>query len=242
DAETYKVDEEKAKEEHVEDQEGNEQARDAQAEVYVSEHQIDMHVATLISSSLSLSSAEYTNQFLNDNPNISVNEVLKELVETKAQLMVDIPIQQGKSAEQRPPLVVQLKVTRLEKTANSMSRFNIQDAIEKSVKAHLKNVLPKEVLDFGKIKLDKATKKITPKYTTTPFDQAALDEFDQKDKLFKLMMESKPYDKHQAHIALYDALVQSLIVDENDMDKQLENPPTQNKRRRDNQDQDPCRC
>ncbi|GJX86754.1 hypothetical protein Tco_0337528 [Tanacetum coccineum] len=38
---------------------------------------------------------------------------------------------------------------------------------------------------------------------------------------------------------LYDALMNSLFIDENDMDKQLEDPPTKKKRRQDDQDQDP---
>ncbi|GKC02139.1 hypothetical protein Tco_0993749 [Tanacetum coccineum] len=78
-----------------------------------------------------------------------------------------------------------------------------------------------------------------PKYSATPFDQAALDEYDLKDKLFKLIRESMSYDKHLAYKALYDALMQSLIIDENDIDKQLEDLPTQKKTRRDDQDQDP---
>nr|GEY22555.1 hypothetical protein [Tanacetum cinerariifolium] len=124
--------------------------------------------------------------------------------------MVDIPVQQVKPAEQRPPLVdttmtlipetttlspkpqsqppqtkksktkVLLKkskkpgaqfnigeldnrVTRLEKTVNAKSRFNLPKAIDKSVKAHLKNILSKYVLDFGKIKIKKAAKKSTLK-------------------------------------------------------------------------------
>ncbi|GKF51885.1 hypothetical protein Tco_0148352, partial [Tanacetum coccineum] len=59
-----KAEEEKAKEEqHVDDEGGNEQAADVQAEVYISEPQTKKPSATLISSSLTLSSAEYTNSF-----------------------------------------------------------------------------------------------------------------------------------------------------------------------------------
>nr|GEU85803.1 hypothetical protein [Tanacetum cinerariifolium] len=78
-----------------------------------------------------------------------------------------------------------------------------------------------------------------PKYSATPFDQASLYDYDQKDNLLKMMMKSKSYDKHPAHRALYDALVQSLIVDEDDMYKQLEDKSTPNKRCRDDNDQDP---
>ncbi|GJX52138.1 hypothetical protein Tco_0280507 [Tanacetum coccineum] len=78
-----------------------------------------------------------------------------------------------------------------------------------------------------------------PKYSNKPFDQAGLNEYDQKDKLLKLMQKSKSYDKHPYHKALYDALVLSLIVDEDDMDKKLEDQSTSKKRRQDDQDQDP---
>ncbi|GKA09315.1 hypothetical protein Tco_0688646, partial [Tanacetum coccineum] len=79
----------------------------------------------------------------------------------------------------------------------------------------------------------------TSKYLATPFDQVALDEYDQKDKLLKMMMKSKSYNRHLDHMKLYDALMDSLLIDENDMDKQLEDLPTQKKRHRDDQDQDP---
>ncbi|GJT83733.1 hypothetical protein Tco_1058075 [Tanacetum coccineum] len=89
------------------------------------------------------------------------------------------------------------------------------------------------------IKPEKAAKQSMPKYSATPFDQAALDEYDQKEKLLKLMRKSKSYDKHPHHRALYDTLMLSLIVDEDDMDKHLEEQSTLKKIRRDDQDQDP---
>ncbi|GJW59988.1 hypothetical protein Tco_0109323 [Tanacetum coccineum] len=220
---TDRIDDEKAEEEHSEKPE-----------------------ATKVSSSLILSSVEFTNQFLNDNPNVTVNEVLKDPVKPEVQSMVDIPIQQAKTAEQRPPLVdttmtlipdtttisptkppqtqpkrskikrilkkskkpntqvdsgeLESRVTRLEKTVTAISRFNLPDAIDKYVKAHLKNILPKDLPDFGKIKLKKAAKKSLPK-------------------------ECKAYNRHPTHKALYDALAVSLSVDEDDMDKQLADPP-----------------
>ncbi|GJR17142.1 hypothetical protein Tco_0965669 [Tanacetum coccineum] len=77
------------------------------------------------------------------------------------------------------------------------------------------------------------------KYSATPFDKVSLDEYDQNDKLFQMLMKSKSFDKHPARKALYDALVQSLHVDEDDMDRVVNEPPTQKRRRQDNQDQDP---
>ncbi|GKF98192.1 hypothetical protein Tco_0296975, partial [Tanacetum coccineum] len=103
--------------------------------------------------------------------------------------------------------------------------------------AHLKNVLPKYVSDFGKIKMEKAKESI-PKHSSTPFDQAAPDEFEKKRKLFQMMRKSMSYTKHPSHKALFNALALSLSVDEYDMEKELNQPHVQKKRRRDDHAQD----
>ncbi|GKB95599.1 hypothetical protein Tco_0981736 [Tanacetum coccineum] len=51
-----------------------------------------------------------------------------------------------------------------------------------------------------------------------------------------LMMKSKLYNTHKAHKKLYDALMDSLLIDENDMDTQFDDLPTQKKRRHNNKD------
>ncbi|GKA90025.1 hypothetical protein Tco_0811837 [Tanacetum coccineum] len=208
------------------DQGDNEPAGDAQADVQMTDAQLEKPEATLIGSHQTLSSANFTSQFLNDNPQINVNNVLKDPVKPEVQSMVDIPVTQEKHVELRPPLVdttvtlipettiisptqppqtqpkrrktkvilkksnkldsqvnsgeLKCKVTRHEKKVHAMSSFNLPEAIDKSVKAHLKNVLPKDVPYCGKIKLEKA-KKSMPKNSSTPVDQAALDEFEEKD-------------------------------------------------------------
>ncbi|GJX55877.1 hypothetical protein Tco_0285774 [Tanacetum coccineum] len=204
----------------------NEPAGDAQVDVQMTEAQPEKPEATLISSHQTLSSAEFTSQFLNDNPHITVNDMLKDPVEPEFQSMVDILVTQEKPTEPKPLLVdttitlipdtktisltqppqtqtkriktkvilkksnkpdsqvesgeLECRVTRLEKKVHAMSSFNLPEAIDNSVKAHLKNVLPKDVPYCGKIKLEKA-KKSMPKNSSTPVDQAALDEFEEKD-------------------------------------------------------------
>nr|GEV49490.1 hypothetical protein [Tanacetum cinerariifolium] len=179
---------------------GNEEAGDAQADVRMTEPLVEKLEATKVSFSLTLSSAEFTSMDLNDNPDMTVNDVLKDPVEPKVQSMVDVP------------------------------------AIDMFV-PHIKNVLLKDTLDFGKIKMKKAAKKSIPKYSATTFDPTSLMIYDLKHNLFKIMRECKAYHRHPTHKALYDALVVSLSVDKVGMDMQLENLPK--KRRRDDQDQDP---
>nr|GEV02525.1 hypothetical protein [Tanacetum cinerariifolium] len=220
-AKEHVANEQAEEEEHGNDQGGNEQDGDAQVDVHISKPHIEKLEATLISSSQTLSSVEFTNQFLNETAKVTLTNILKDLVEYEVQSMVDILVQQVKPAEQRPPLSKKLesqvdiceldsRVSRLEKTINAMSRFNLPGAIDKSVKAHLKNILRKDVPDFGKIKLKKAAKKSMSKYSTTPFDHATLDKFYQKDN-----------------------------TDEDDMNRVIDEPPSQKKRHQDNQDHDP---
>ncbi|GKE38985.1 hypothetical protein Tco_1462390, partial [Tanacetum coccineum] len=108
-------------------------------------------------------------------------------------------------------------------------------AIDESVEAHLKRIeLPKGILDFNKIKLEKAAKQNVPKKS---WNKSATAIYDQKSRLYKMIKEVKAFN-HSTHKALYDALAVSLSVDEGDMDMIL-GKSRQTKRRRDDHDKDP---
>ncbi|GJT97271.1 hypothetical protein Tco_1092789 [Tanacetum coccineum] len=235
--ETDRIDVEKAKEEHVEEQEGNEQARITQADVHISEPQIKKPKTTKVTEQRP-PLVDITVTLIPETTTVSPKPQPPQTKRSKTKILLKKSI---KPETQVDTDALDSRVTRLEKTISVMSRFNLSEAIDKSVKAHLKNNLPKDLPDFGKIKVEKAAKKSIPKYSATPFDQAALEIYDQKDKLFKMMRECKAYNRHPAHKALYDALAVLLSVVEDDMDKQLEDPPSQKKRHRDDQDQDPPR-
>ncbi|GKB35448.1 hypothetical protein Tco_0880390 [Tanacetum coccineum] len=65
-------------------------------------------------------------------------------------------------------------------------------------------------------------------------------EFDQKEIFFHMMRKNMSYEKHPTHQVLYDALMQSLIMDKDEMKKaKTVEPPTQKKRKHDDKDQDP---
>ncbi|GJS26612.1 hypothetical protein Tco_0487232 [Tanacetum coccineum] len=74
------------------DQGDNKPAGDAQADVQMTKAQPEKPKATLISSHQTLSSAEFTSQFLNDNPHITVYDVLKDPVKPEVQSLMDILI------------------------------------------------------------------------------------------------------------------------------------------------------
>ncbi|GJR13655.1 hypothetical protein Tco_0796307, partial [Tanacetum coccineum] len=117
------------------------------------------------------------------------------------------------------------RVYRLQIKVVEMLKFNIQATIDKSIKARLKQIdPPKDVPDFGKMKLENATKQSVPKHSTTPFDNDAKVVFHQKDKLYRMMEKVKSFKRHPAHKALFDALAVSLIFDEDDIDLQDDQP------------------
>ncbi|GKB77008.1 hypothetical protein Tco_0943903 [Tanacetum coccineum] len=130
------------------------------------------------------------------------------------------------------------RVYRLEIKVVEMLKFNIQAAIDKSIEARLKQIdPPKDVPNFDKIKLEKAAKQSVPKHSTTPFDNDANAIYNQKDKLYRMMEKVKAFKRHPAHKDLFDALVVSLIFDEDDMNLQ-DDQPSQKERRRDDYDKD----
>ncbi|GJZ39891.1 hypothetical protein Tco_0586454, partial [Tanacetum coccineum] len=91
------------------------------------------------------------------------------------------------------------------------------------------------------IKQEHASKHKWLKYSSTSFDKNAENEYKHKDILFKMMMASKSYEKHPSHQALYDALIQSLFMDEDDMDQVVAamGESALLKRKHDDQDEDP---
>ncbi|GJV52590.1 hypothetical protein Tco_1448331 [Tanacetum coccineum] len=140
----------------------------------------------------------------------------------------------------------------IQRLSNLETKFEVSDFVTPSIESKVRDMLQeytinpkqhgsqKDVLEIQKIKLEHATKKQLPKHSAKPFDQAAKAEFDQKEILFKMMRDSKSYEKHLTHQALYDALMLSIILGEDYMERaKAAEPPTQKKRRHDDKDQDP---
>ncbi|GKD68000.1 hypothetical protein Tco_1322090 [Tanacetum coccineum] len=106
------VDEEKAKEEKIEEEKADDeqarvdQAQDDQAGIIIPEKQQEKPEVPPTSSSLTLSSAKYGNQFLNVSFDTSLVGILKDpTTEPEIQSMVDVPFHQEDPAIQRTPLV-----------------------------------------------------------------------------------------------------------------------------------------
>ncbi|GJW78433.1 putative reverse transcriptase domain-containing protein [Tanacetum coccineum] len=76
-------------------------------------------------------------------------------------------------------------------------------------------------------------------YTITSSDKAALNEFDQKQALFETMTTSKSFNKHPKHKALYHALMESILADEDAMDQGVADEQKKRKPANDDRDEDP---
>ncbi|GJZ77237.1 hypothetical protein Tco_0641909 [Tanacetum coccineum] len=67
--------------------------------------------------------------------------------------------------------------------------------------------------------MEQARKQQVPKETITSSDTATLKEFDQKTTLFNTMTKSKSFNKSLKHRALYHALMESILENEDALDK-----------------------
>ncbi|GJV69665.1 hypothetical protein Tco_1485174 [Tanacetum coccineum] len=106
-----------------------------------------------------------------------------------------------------------------------LRRHTVEFIKEHSVPADVVRVLKhqqkpqKSVEDIRKVKMEHAAKQQESRYTITSSDKAALKEFDQKRTLFERMTKSKSFEKNPKHRALYHALIESILEDEDAMDK-----------------------
>ncbi|GKD88609.1 hypothetical protein Tco_1364116 [Tanacetum coccineum] len=282
-----KVEEEKdANERAREEQAMDAQDGKVQAEAYVPEPQVKK--PQLLSSSLTLSSTEYGNQLINDNPDVSLTDVLKEPVEAEVQSMVEVPVLQenliiqrislvnttltllpeatthspkqqpqkrsktkiilkkSKKPEEKVDVVVVLqRLIKLEKMVATISKIDHIEAIEESVQGNVTNevknqlskFIPKAVSEFVQPRMESMvhdvlkTTLITLYQTPSTFADS-LTEYELKLKLYNMMQNSHSFLYHEKHLTLDNALINSMDVDE----ANIQGNKHTNKRRHDKQD------
>ncbi|GKB15199.1 hypothetical protein Tco_0849122 [Tanacetum coccineum] len=148
-------------------------------------------------SSLTLSSVEYGNQFINDNPDVSLTDVLKDKSKIEIQSMVEVLVLQENPAVQIPPLVDTTRLIKLEKKVDRMSKINHTNVIETSVQPNMMN-------------------NTTPITLYQPPSTSAnrLTEYEIKLKLYNMIQSSRSFLDHEKHLTLYNALINSMDIDE----------------------------
>ncbi|GJZ03198.1 hypothetical protein Tco_0521159 [Tanacetum coccineum] len=92
--------------------------------------------------------------------------------------------------------------------------------------------------EIRKIKKEQAEKQKMPKYTIKSTDKVTLKEYDQKSALYQTMHKNKSFNRNPTNHALYHALMEALIEDENAMDKGVADTVKNHKRQHDDDDDD----
>ncbi|GJS78604.1 retrovirus-related pol polyprotein from transposon TNT 1-94 [Tanacetum coccineum] len=132
-----------------------------------------------------------------------------------------------------PFIALQLRVARLEQDMSEVKKIDHSAASQAKKQESEKS--PEEII---RIKREQEEKKQEPTYTIKSTDKAALEEFDLKSALFKSMHKNKSANRNLANYRLYHALMEALIEDENDMDKEVADMVKYHKRKHDSDDDD----
>ncbi|GJU87668.1 hypothetical protein Tco_1295214 [Tanacetum coccineum] len=101
---------------------------------------------------------------------------------------------------------------------------------------NLKQESEKSALEIRKVKKELVEKQKMPKYTIKSTNKATLKEYDQKSALYQTMHENKSFNRNPANHALYHALMEALIEDENAMHKGVADTVKNHKRQHDDDD------
>ncbi|GJZ04639.1 hypothetical protein Tco_0537914 [Tanacetum coccineum] len=170
----------------------------------------------LPSSSLTLSSAEYGNQFLNDNLDVSLTDVLKDLVGIEIQSMVDVPVhqedpvvQENSTKEKVDVEAVLKRLKKLEKKVEAMSKINHTEEIKESVQANVMNevknqlpkFLPKAVSDYVQPRMERTVRDVLQKNPINLFHSSSttaesLTKYELKSKLYDMMQKIRSFLQH----------------------------------------------
>nr|GEU91627.1 probable 2-oxoglutarate-dependent dioxygenase AOP1 [Tanacetum cinerariifolium] len=133
-----------------------------------------------------------------------------------------------------PSPTVLERLLELEKKVEALSKVDHSEAIEESVQAniinevknHLPKFLPKAVSDFVNPRIESIVRKVLQKilaflaqYSFTPSQSSykaveSLSEYELKKILFDKMDKSRSYMTHDKYQELYDALLNSIMLDE----------------------------
>ncbi|GJT31514.1 hypothetical protein Tco_0921933 [Tanacetum coccineum] len=192
-------------------------------------------------------SSDYTTKFLNFDNIPSINTEVISMMDINVQhevpctsSLLTIPVFDVKELKdvdnsskvistiksEVPNVVKEYLGSNLDDALHKVIQRNFADIIKKhSVPAEIVERLrqqyapQKSIEDIREIKMEHERKQQVPKETITSSDTTALEEFDQKTTLFETMTKSKSFNKSPKQRALYHALMESILKDEDAMDE-----------------------
>ncbi|GJZ69245.1 hypothetical protein Tco_0632795 [Tanacetum coccineum] len=143
-----------------------------------------------------------------------------------------------------PFIALQLRVARLEQEMSEVKKTDHSADVLASIKSQVPTVVDEYLgtkLDDALLKiLERHTADLIEKYSVLPgpesTDKVDLEEFNLKSALFKHMNKIKSANRNTANYHLYHVLMESLIADEDAMDKEVANKVKDHKRKHDSDD------
>ncbi|GKA71902.1 hypothetical protein Tco_0778118, partial [Tanacetum coccineum] len=152
------------------------------------------------SSSLTLSSVEYGNQFINENPDVSITDILKDSTEIEIQSMVDVPIHQEDPVVQRTPLI--------DTVILMIPKRSTPTPTPPTTEAQVTNVSESD----SSSKVVQRISELEKKSSSTAAN--SLTEYKLKNKLFDMMQKSGSFKEHEKNLDLYNTLIFSIDLNE----------------------------
>ncbi|GKC81954.1 hypothetical protein Tco_1137671 [Tanacetum coccineum] len=129
-------------------------------------------------------------------------------------------------------IAIQLRVAKLEQDMSKVKETDHSAATLASIKSQVPTVVDK----YLGTKLDDALLRQESTYTIRSTDTVALENFDLKSALFKHMQKNRIANRNPANYHLYHALMETLIADEDAMDKEVKDMVKYHKRKHDSDD------
>ncbi|GKE32599.1 hypothetical protein Tco_1451921, partial [Tanacetum coccineum] len=177
-------------------------------------------------------SSDHTTKFLNFDNIPSADTKIISMMDIKVQhedpSILTSPLLTVPVSSKVPTIVKEYLGTSLDDTLHKVIQIHTTKLIkEYSVLADVIEVPQhqqkpqKSAANIHKIKMEQAGKQQKTKYTITSSDTAKLQEFNKKRTLFEIMTKIKSFNKNTKHKALYHALIESILKDEDAMDKSV---------------------
>ncbi|GKD03990.1 hypothetical protein Tco_1178964 [Tanacetum coccineum] len=141
--------------------------------------------------------------------NIDYSSAIRATVKSKVLIVVKEYL--GTSLDDAFHKALQRHTTKLVKEQSFIA--DVTDVLQQQPKPQ------KSAADINKIKIEQARKQQEPKYTIVSSDVDALRKFDRKRTLFETMTKTKSFERNSKHKALYHALIESILEDEDAMKK-----------------------
>ncbi|GKA09785.1 hypothetical protein Tco_0689218 [Tanacetum coccineum] len=190
------------------------------------------------SPSITCSSQEDVTRYLNEQPGFELTDIMCKPVQTDIQKTFVVPILEGNpevtsyiscasevplgtNVDVEAPCILLKKLAKHEQRLDVLSKINVLEYIEElnEVNNKLPKIMPDVVSAIIQPRLDRtvlqALKSNQISLITTPsISSTTFTEYESKLKLYNIMFKRKSFNTHEHHHTLYNALMNSMSINE----------------------------